>query len=863
MTPERFRAVEELLAAVLACEPAARAALLDEACAGDGELRAEVESLLAVASRRGGPLDDDAVAYAAPLLAPLARASLLGSRLGPYRLECLLGAGGMGEVYLASDERLQRAVAVKVLAPALDVDPRWHQRFLREARLASALDHPNVCTIHEVGEADGRAYIVMQHVEGRTLRELIGGRAMPPGEWVPLALQIGAALAAAHERGIVHRDVKATNIVVTPGGQAKVLDFGIARRLDDAASAVDPRLTGEGTLLGTPGSMSPEQASGDATDARSDIFSFGVVLYEMATGRPPFEGATRAEVLGAVLGRPHAPACEIEPELPVALSQVIDRALAKDPAQRQASMTELMAELRAAAVEQTDATLPLPGVSHERSRGHLLGLRPPALAVVLLVLAMVAVVVIARTRSGAPRPIRSLAVLPFRPLTAGQADEALELGMADALIYRLGKVSGLEVRPLAAVRRYARPQQEPLPAGREQRVEAVLDGYIQSEGDRVRVTVQLLRVADGRSLWTDRVDTPMTGLFDVQDAVAERVARTLESHSAGGLRAVLATSHRPEPEAYRLYLLGRLNWGKRTKEGLERAVGYFEQAVAKDPAYAQAYSGLAAAHAATGWYDVVPPREANPRARAAAERALRLAPDLAEAHAVLGNVEQNFEWDWPKAERELRRALELEPNNPVVNQWYGEHLMYRGRGEESVAFLIRARDLDPLSVIVNETLGETLLYSGRVDEAIVQFRRTLEIDPGFALSHAVLAEAYAEKGLQSQMVEELLTSLRLFGTGAADVAALRSAYEKGGIADFHRAHLALAKKSFHQGFYSPYVVATLHAAAGERDEAFAWLDRAVEERDAALVFAKIERMFDAGFRADPRYRSLLARIGFT
>ena len=437
MRPERFARVMEVLAEALEREPVSRAAFLDEACAGDGALREEVESLLAADTGERSALDGDALDLATPLLEPPARGALAGRRLGEYRLERLLGAGGMGEVYLAHDERLDRKVAVKVLGEELGADPRWRRRFLREARLASALDHPNVCTIHEVGEADGRAFLAMQLVEGRTLRELVGGRPLPPAEWVPLALDVAEALAAAHERGIVHRDVKATNVVVTPRGRAKVLDFGIARRLDDPGE--DAELTAAGAVLGTPASMSPEQASGGPADERSDVFSLGVLMYEMATGRPPFAGASREQVLDALVTAPHTPPAELAPALAPALARVIDRALAKDPGRRTGSMAELIAELREAG-ERSRALPPSGGTRPGRGRWIA--------AAAALALAAAAALALA-WRAQRERP-------PDTAARAGAAAAALFQSLRLTRLTTVGTAAAASISPDGATIAYAR-----------------------------------------------------------------------------------------------------------------------------------------------------------------------------------------------------------------------------------------------------------------------------------------------------------------------------------------------------------------------------------------------------------------------
>lgn len=859
MTPQRWREVQRVLLGALELPPAERAALVDRECGEDEELRGEVLSLLAFDGPADGPLERPAVEYLAGDLDE--QGPQPGTLFGPYRLLDRLGSGGMGDVFLAEDTRLGRRVAVKLLAPHLAAGERWRARFLREARLAAGLDHPHVCTIHEVGEVDGRPFLAMQYVEGVSLRELRGDGPLPLARLLPIALQVADALATAHDRGIVHRDVKAANVVVGADGRAKVLDFGIAKHLGEEDG--DAGLTATGAVLGTPGAMSPEQACGEPTDARSDVFSFGVLLYEMATGRHPFSpaGSGVREALAAVVGRPHVPAAQLVTSLPRELSALIDRALAKDPADRWPSMRAMLPDLQAAAAATaagaaTGPTLTAPSRTSSRA---------PRLAWLAAAAVVVALAVAGALRLPAGRPaapgaeVESLAVLPFAPLVPSQRDEPLELGMADTLIARLASIRGLEVRPISAVRAYAGIDQDALAAGREQRVDAVLAGHIQKGQDEVRVTVSLLRVADGATLWTEQIDAPLTGLFALQDAIAARVADALRVRLSGRERERLRRRETADPEAYRLYLLAHYHLGQRTRESIARAIGLFERAVARDPSYAQAHASLGGAYTIAGWWEYLRPHDAYPKARLAVERALALDPELAEAHAVLGSIRRNYDWDWEGADASYRRAIELDPNHAAAHHWYGMSLALQGERDRSVAELRRALELDPVSLIVNNAYGWTLLNAGRHEEAIAQYHEVLEIQPFFA-TYLELGMALLLTGREEEAFASFREGLRLYGATEAELERVAGARQREGWRAFWREVAAVETRLAAPDPPSSYLMADYHAAQGDREGALALLEQAYRERSTALISIKVDP-FLVPLRDDPRYRDLLRRVG--
>lgn len=874
MTPERWRQIEEVLRAALDRDPAERASLLDSACAGDPGLREEVESLLASAQPTQRFLGSNVFKDAAPLIDASEFGSLVGRSFGPYSIEKQIGSGGMGAVYLAQDVRLGRRVALKLLDSTLTADGQSRERFLREARLASALDHPNICTIHDVGEAEGRPFIAMQYIEGKTLRRLIDGRPLPLDSLLTITHQIADALSAAHERGIVHRDIKSGNIIVTPQGQVKVLDFGLARLVERSSGESDQNLTMTGQVMGTPASMSPEQARGERVDHRSDIFSFGCVLYEMATGQIPFKGRSSADVISALLTQPHTPAVALNKEIQSRLSSVIDRALAKEPEDRYQSVREMVPDLRQvvadaggfdhlfSSADMARGVLPLVPTQRNPPRGAWRLVNRPVVMVALIIaaLSLIGVALTYFSRPRQPLSIKSIAVLPFKPLGTEGRDEALELGMADTLIARLSNIREIEVRPISAVHKYTGLDQDAVAAGREQQVHAVLDGHIQKAGETIRVTVRLIRVADGATLWADKFDNEMTNIFAVQDSISERVAGALAVTLAGGERERLTKHHTENPEAYQLYLKGRYHLNRLTDDGFLKGRDYFQQAIDLDPNYAAAYAGLADAYQMLSGYNALAPNDGFPKAKAAAMEALRLDEGLAEAHTTLGVVKLLHDWDWPGAEREYKRAIELNQSYSDAHLMYGFYLAAMERFDEAHAEMRRAQELDPLSLAKIIGTGEILYQQRRHDQAIEQYRKALEMDPNSGLAHWAIGNVYVQKGMFEEAIGEYKKAIPLSGDSPDEIASLGYVYALSGRRREAQAIIEELKERSKQRYISPTIIAFIYGGLGDKDEAFAWLEKAYEGRDFILVLHKVDPTFDS-LRSDPRFADLVRRVG--
>ena len=883
MDAGRWQRIEQLVQAALDCEPSDRTALLERECGSDDELRVEVESLLASAQPAENFLETNVAGHAAKLFNEIdTNRSLIGRQIGPYSILEKLGSGGMGEVYLARDVRLGRKVALKLLEPHLVGDSNTRTRFLREARLASSLDHPNICTIHEVGEMEGRPFMAMQFVQGQTLRQVIGGRPLELDALLSIALQVADALAAAHMRGIIHRDIKPANIIVTARGQAKVLDFGLAKLLEQKEDEATTHLTMTGAIMGTPACMSPEQARGESVDHRTDIFSFGVVLYELATGRIPFQGRSRADVISALLNQPHVPAAELNKKIPSRLSEVIDRALQKAPPERYHSMSQMIQDLRQVIAEAggldhlfKSSSVPLGVIPHVpiRRRTYFGRIPGPAALALLVVVAAVLIGVsflvyqswsrqkLSAAQRLAPQPqIKSIAVLPFKPLVVADRDEALELGMADTLINKLSSMNAIVVRPISAVRKYTNLEQDALAAGQEQKVDMILDGSIQKSADKVRVSVRLTQVADGQQLWAESFDEKFTDIFYLQDRVSEKVVGLLAIKLTGQEQTLLTKRHTQDAEAYELYLKGRYQLNRLTDDGFRKGRDYFQQAIARDQKYALAYSGLAIAYNMLGGFNALAPKEAYPKARDAATKALELDDTIVEAHAALGEIKMSYDWDFFGAEQQLRRALEINPSNSNAHKINGLYLIAMSRFDDALAEMKRAHELDPLSLEPTIAMADVFYFQRQYDQAIAQYQKALEMDLNSGLSYWAIGRTLTAKGSYNEAIPLLEKSIPLSGDSPDEPAELARTYALAGKREEALKILDELKRLSGRKYISPTVIATIYGALGDKDQAFAWLNKAVDGRDFILVLLNVEPMFDP-LRDDPRFTALVKRVG--
>ncbi len=831
-----------------------------------------------------------------------------GARLGRYEIKSRIGAGGMGEVYLALDTELDRKVAIKILPADVAANQDRMRRFTQEAKAAAALNHPNIAHIYEIGQADGVNFIAMEFVDGHTLGEVIHGGQIDLAKLLRY-LQHGAeGLAKAHAAGIVHRDLKPDNIMITRDGHAKILDFGLAKLLETAgqkpdregglgsseiATAMMPvQHSTPGVVMGTVGYMSPEQAQAKTVDQRSDIFSFGCILYEVATGRKPFVGDSIIDTLHKIIYEPAPSITDLNPSASPDLQRVIRKCLAKEPEKRYQTirdtandLEELIEEMKgvsdiersvapsanattSGAIKSTDddvraeSTASVSQQSASSAEYIVSGIKQHKLAAVIVLLVLVVGAVglgmylHARNTEVA---IESIAVLPFQNRSTEADSEYLSEGLAESLIYRLSQLPNLKVSPSSSVFRYKGKEIDPVKVGQELGVNAVLSGRIVQRGDNLTISAELVDVRYNKLLWGEQYDRKMSDLLATQREIAREIVDKLKVKVSGHEKG-LAKHYTESNEAYQLYLKGRFYWNKRTGEAIKKSIEYFNQAIEKDPSFALAYAGLADSYVVPA--NPLPPREKMPKAKAAAMKALELDNTLAEAHTSLARVLTVYDWDWTSAEKEFKRAIELNPRYATAHQWYGTHSEAMGRHNEAIAEEKRAQELDPLSLIINFELGLAFYYAREYDQAIEQFQKTLELDPNFPPVYSFLPAAYEQKGMYHEAIAGFQKGMALAaGTEwSFSTCGLGHVYGVSGKKDEARTMLNELKQLSGQKYVTADGIALIYAGLGEKDQAFAWLEKGYEERSFQMAWLKVEPRWDS-LRSDPRYADLLRRMG--
>ncbi|HYM10215.1 MAG TPA: protein kinase [Bryobacterales bacterium] len=782
---------------------------------------------------------------------------MAGERLSHYRIVEKVGAGGMGVVYRARDEQLDRDVALKVLPAATLEDETARARFRQEARALSRLNHPNICTIYEVGEAEGETYIAMEFVEGRPLSEVARAGALPLERTLRYGAQIADALAHAHERDIVHRDLKSANVMVTPEGRAKVLDFGLAKRAAprEAEATRTQGLTEAGTVVGTLHYMAPEVLRGATADARSDIWALGVILHEMASGELPFAGQTGFEVSSAILREPPKP---LPAQAAPGLRAIIQKCLAKEPGERYQRAGEVRAALEATQSSAVSMPVVAAPAAAATSRRWIWA----AAAVVVMAAAITGWML--RGRSGAKPAaggrIESLAVLPLENLSHDPQQDYFADGMTEQLITDLSKISSLRVISRTSVMGY-KGAHKPLPAiAQELNVDGIVEGSVLRSGDRVRITAQLIQAKADRHLWAESYERDLRDVLALQNEVARTIAGAIQAKVTPQEQARLAGGRRVDPEVQELYLKGRFYGNKFSEESLLKAISLFEQAAQKDPQYALAQAGMADAWASlSSTYRA--PREVMPNAKAAALEALRLDETLSEAHTSLGYVQLMFDWDWGAAARELQRAIELNPSSSEAHGAYSWYLLAMERREEAVREGKRAVELDPLSMGAYSTLEWTLDMSGRYDEAVAVGRKAVELDPSFAMAYAQMSVALAQAGRRGEAVAPAEKATQIDDSPMLK-AYLAQAYGAAGQRREAEKTLGELAKIAARRYVCSYEVAEGYLGLGRTEEAFRWFEKAYTDRSDCMIFLKVDPRLDR-LRGDARYRDLLRRVGFT
>ncbi len=837
-----------------------------------------------------------------------------GTKIGRYEIESELGSGGMGVVYLALDTRLNRKIALKLLPADLTDNKDRLQRFEQEARAASALNHPNILTIHEIGTDNGTHFIATEFVEGETLRALIMMDApMRPAHALDLTIQVAAALSAAHAAGIVHRDVKPENVMLREDGYVKVLDFGLAKLIETEkqSDAADPHaptqrvfLTNPGVVMGTAKYMSPEQASGKLVDARTDIWSLGVILYEMLTGKHPFDGEMQTQVIARVLEREPEPLAVRAPDSPPELQRIVSKMLAKDRAGRYGDIREALRDLKALKQDiEFDARLGRTGassganaaaasassgektLSSQESGGAPAGdasssgdtartisiERPPARRFwhnrLVLIFGLLAVAGLAlglwlylRARWSAEAAIDSIAVLPFVNQSGDPDTEYLSDGLTESTINSLAQLPKMRVIARSSVFRYKGKEIDPVVVARELGVRAVFTGRITERADRLVISVELVDALLNKQLWGETYNRKVSDLLVVQREIAREISANLRTRLTPPEESLVTKHYTESAEAYQLYLRGRFYWNKRTGEAFRRAIDYFNQAIEQDPSYALAYAGLADTYILLSRYSAGTPEESYPKAKAAAQRALSIDETLAEAHTSLAGVLLDYDWNLAESDKEYRRAIELNPNYATARHWYANGpLLVTERYDEAIAEMRRAVELDPLSLIINSDLGSVYVDARQYDKAVEQLRKTLDIDESFYPAHYWLGEAYVLKGSYAEGIAEYQKA-RSLNDDPLVIGLLGHAYALSGRRDEALRALDELNNLAQRRYVSAYTFALVYAGLNDRDQAFRWLEKSFRDRSSEIAYFKVDPLLD-NLRADPRFADLVRRVG--
>ena len=836
-----------------------------------------------------------------------------GTKLGRYKIISKIGAGGMGEVYLAQDTSLHRRVALKVLLATVASDGDRMRRFKQEATAAASLNHPNIAHIYEIGEVDGTHFIAMEYVDGVTLREKIYAEDGDLPKLLRQLQHVAEGLAKAHALGIVHRDLKPDNIMVSADGHAKILDFGLAKLSERQAEVgtEDPTMvlspdvviapvTSPGLILGTSGYMSPEQAQGKTKeiDNRSDIFSFGCILFEATTRHKAFKGSDTIDTLNRIIRESPPPINTLNPGAPSDLQRVVRRCLAKDPDERYQNIKEVAIELKnirralqdipvaeQSSVQVSDSEAKTlwsdevtrlqskPGTteglpSSPSTRGSsaefiVSGIRRhkliAALVVILIAVAAIGASYYMHSRN-TEVAVDSIAVLPFVNQSNDVSADWISDGLTESIINSLTQLPNLKVIARSSVFRYKGKETDPMAVGKELGVRAVLTGRLQQRGDAMVISAELVDIRDNKQLWGEQYERKLADMLFVQRDIAREMTINLRPTLSGVEQIRANKQYTANPDAYQLYLKGRFYWNKRTGPDFDKAIGFFQDAIAKDPNYALAYSGLADSYALKAAYTSEPAKSLMPKAKAAALKALEIDPNLGEAHASLGQVAEYFDYDFGTAEKEFRHSIELNPNYPSAHQWFAEHLSALNRVDEALVEIRRALELDPLSVIMNKIYADILADGRRFNEAIDQYKKAIELDPNFPTTYFFLGRAYEAKGDYLQAVETYGKMARLGQMPPSEIARTEEIFRRSGWKAYLEASIPQLEQNAIRGQVPAFVIGSFYARLGKSDEAMKWLQKAYDDRDFRVLMIGVSFEFDP-LRKDPRFIDLSKRLG--
>ena len=884
--PQKWQEVKEVFFKALELPPDDRASFLDSACRNDAELRREVEKLLASSDAATDFMRTPPINEVADVFTNSGHRLKVGQIFGQYRIIRSIGKGGMGEVYLAEDSRLGRKVALKILSSVFDLDPEGLRRFIREAKVVSTLNHPNILTIYESGEEDSIKFIASEFVEGETLTERLRSGPLSAETALDIAVQIAGALLAAHGAAIVHRDIKPDNIMIRPDGVVKLLDFGIAKLAEPL------RLTGPGTapgiIIGTPNYLSPEQARGKNVDARSDIFSFGLVLYEMFTGVKTFEAENAIDVISSILQKEPIPASRIVPGISPEIAEMISRTLRKRPEERYSAAADLLFDLKRLRSELAlqnklnvaptvdpvittagsvpDAKLDTGGELQPVTAKYTLreyarhNRRTVGIAAAILTVVFGSGLWYFYSAGAFSRPrIDSIAVLPFANETGSPDTDYLSDGIAETLISSLSRVPELNVRSRTSAFSYKGKGLGMKQIAKELNVQAILNGRVAERGDDLTLYVELVDIAADKVIWSETYKRPVSSLLALQSEIVRDVSGSLRAKLSGADEQRLTKGFTTNSDAYRLNLKGNYEWNKHTEAALQKAIGFYDQALEIDPNYALAYTGLSKTYGVLG-NNYLPPNETLPKAREFVQKALAIDDSLAEAHAVMAAVHLYYEWDSSAAEAEIARAIALDPNNGLAHQLEASRLESTGQFDEALIERKRALVIDPLSPMDNFLLGTTYYLDRDPENALVQLRQTIDMEPRFSPSYLFLGQSYELKKMYPDAIKAYKDGLSQSEENPKLIASLAHAYAVSGDIDQANAMLSKLREIAKSSYVSPYLFAVVYAGLGDRDEMFAALETAFKDRPADLLWLRVEPIFSP-FRDDPRFQAVLKGIG--